>query len=136
MSPFDFFKKPQKKETETTQPSLDAAFKSPEMQKKRHEAAMEFLKAFQERMPLIQGKPHAGSALAVAARLAGTSLFRSLYAQKDFTPGVAVLSEQVNQAWPPLMNMFAHYCKQNGLDVLAKPMVTTFPEKDKPLMDT
>src|SRR5436190_22716515 len=129
MSPFDFFKKspkkePEKKETETMQPSLDAAFKSPEMQKKRHDAAMEFLKEFQERMPLVRGKPHAGTVLAVAARLAGTSLFRSLYDQKEFTPGVAVLSEEVNQAWPPLMNLFAYYCKQNGLDILAKPMLT------------
>lgn len=133
MSPFDFFKKAPKKENKSP---LDETFKSLEMQKKRHEAAMEFLKAFQERMPLVHGKPHAGTALAVAARLAGTNLFRSLYDQKDFTPGVAVLSEEVNEAWPPLMNMFAHYCKQNGLDVLTKPMVTTFPEKDKPLMDT
>jgi hypothetical protein len=142
MSPFDFFKKSPKKEPESTtdgqavQPAMDETFKSPEMQKKRHEAAMEFLKVFQERMPLVSGKPHAGTALAVAARLAGTSLFRSLYDQKDFTPGVAVLSEEVNQAWPPLMNMFAHYCKQNGLDILAKPMTTTFPEKDKSFLDT
>jgi hypothetical protein len=142
MSPFDFFKKSPKKEPESTtdgqavQPAMDETFKSPEMQKKRHEAAMEFLKVFQERMPLVSGKPHAGTVLAVAARLAGTSLFRSLYDQKDFTPGVAVLSEEVNQAWPPLMNMFAHYCKQNGLDVMARTVVTEFPEKDKPLMDT
>jgi hypothetical protein len=142
MSPFDFFKKSPKKEAENqtgaqaAQPSMDETFKSPEMQKKRHEAATDFLKAFQERMPLVHGKPHAGTVLAVAARLAGTSLYRSLNDKNDVAPGVIVLSEEVNQAWPPLMNMFAHYCKQNGLDVMAKPVVTEFPEKDKPVMDT
>jgi hypothetical protein len=135
----DLFKKPSPKETEKTtdkkasnSPTDD--FMSPEMQKKRYDAALEFLQAFQERMPLVGGKPHAGTVLAVAARLAGTSLFRSLNNQKDITPGVVVLSEEVNQAWPQLMNLFAYYCKQNGVDVRAKPMVTQFPEKDKPLM--
>jgi len=135
----DLFKKPSPKETEkipakkASNPPTDD-FMSPEMQKKRYDAALEFLQAFQERMPLVGGKPHAGTVLAVAARLAGTSLFRSLNYQKDVTPGVVVLSEEVNQAWPQLMNLFAFYCKQNGVDVKAKPMVTNFPEKDKPLM--
>jgi hypothetical protein len=104
------------------------------MQKKRYEAAMEFLKAFQERTPLVNGKPHAGTTLAVVARLAGSSLFRSLNYKNDVAPGVVVLSEEVNQAWPQLMNLFAFYCKQNGIDVMAKPAVTKFPEEDKPLM--
>ncbi len=125
----DLFKKPSKKE-----PAKASQADSPEMQKKRYEAAMEFLKSFQERMPLVNGKPHAGTVLAVAARLAGTSLYRSLNYQKDLAPGTVVLSEEVNQAWPPLMNLFAFYCKKNGMDVLAKPLVTTFPEKDKPRM--
>jgi hypothetical protein len=33
------------------------------------------------------------------------------------------------------MNLFAFYCKQNGIDVMAKPVVTQFPENDKPLME-
>ncbi len=33
------------------------------------------------------------------------------------------------------MNIFAFYCKQNGIDVMSKPMVTTFPEQNKPLME-
>ena len=74
--------------------------------------------------------------MAVAARLAGTSLYRSLNYKKDVSPGVVVLSEEVNQAWPKLLNMFVFYCKQSGLDVMARPVVTKFPEKDKPLMDT
>lgn len=140
MSIFDFFKKPSKKEPENTngrrasKPSSDESFLSPEMQKKRHEAAMDFLKYFQGRTPLVEGKPHAGTALAVAARLAGTSLYRSLNYKNDFTPGVVVLSEEVNQAWPQLMNLFVFYCKQNGLDVTGQPLVTKFSEDDKPRM--
>lgn len=140
MSLFDLFKKSPKKEPEKTtaskaaKPSTDETFMSPEMQKKRYDAAMEFLKAFQEKMPLVGGKPHAGTVLAVAARLAGTSLYRALNSKTNVEPGTVVLSEEVNQAWPQLANLFAFYCKQNGVDVLAKPMVTTFPEKDKPLM--
>jgi hypothetical protein len=31
--------------------------------------------------------------------------------------------------------MFAHFCKQYGIDVMAKPLVQEIPEQDKPLMD-
>ena len=130
---FDLFKKSPKKEAQ--KPSIDDSFLSPEMQKKRHDAAMEFIEIFQEKIPLIGGKPHAGTVLSVAARLAGSSLYRSLNYKKDITPGVVVLSEEVNEAWPQLMKLFAFYCKQNGIDVMAKPMVTKFPEQDKPRME-
>ena len=46
-----------------------------------------------------------------------------------------MLSNEVNEAWPQLMDIFAFYCKQNGIDVMSKPMVTTFPEQNKPLME-
>lgn len=134
---FDLFKKSSGKEAaqaSSKPPQADPSLISPEMQKKRYEAAMEFLKSFQERMPLVGGKPHAGTVLAVAARLAGTSLYRALSYKGDITPGVVVLSEEVNEAWPQLMNLFAFYCKQNGIDVMAKPPVTVFPEKDNPRM--
>lgn len=136
---FDLFKNPSKKEPvktpqqEAVKPSDDSLL-SPEMQKKRYDAAMEFLKNFQEGMPLIDGKPHAGTVLAVAARLAGTSLYRSLHYKDDIAPGTVMLSNEVNEAWPQLMNLFAYYCKQNGIDVMAKPVVTVFPEQDKPRM--
>src|SRR5512138_2727257 len=130
---FDLFKKSSGKEP-AQPPKADETLFSPEMQKKRYDAALEFLKEFQERMPLLGGKPHAGTVLAVAARLAGTSLFRALNYKGDIQPGVVVLSEEVNEAWPQLMNLFAYYCKQSGIDVMAKPPLTDFPEKDKPLM--
>lgn len=135
---FDLFKKSPKKEPvkspqkEAMKP--DDSLSSPEMQKERYEAAMEFLKYFQEKIPLVGGKPHAGTVLSVAARLAGTSLYRSLNYKGDIQAGVVVLSEEVNEAWPQLMNLFAFYCKQNGVDVMSKPVVTAFPEKDQPLM--
>lgn len=127
----DLFKKSPKKE-----PVKDNPIGSPEMQKKRYDAAMAFIKIFQERIPLVDGKPHAGTVLSVAARLAGSSLYRSLNYKEDITPGVVVLSEEVNENWPQLMNLFALYCKQNGLDVMSKPLVTTFPADDKPRMQT
>jgi hypothetical protein len=95
---------------------------------------MEFVTAFQEKIPLLDGKPHAGTVLSVAARLAGSSLYRSLNYQKNIAPGVVVLSNEVNEAWPQLMNLFAFYCKQNGLDVMSKPPITKFPERDQPRM--
>jgi hypothetical protein len=125
----DLFKKSPKKDPDKNNP-----LGTPEMQKKRYDAAMEFVKELQEKLPLVRGKPHAGSVLSIAARIAGTSLYRSMNYKNDTAPGVVVLSEEVNQAWPQLMNLFAFYCKQNGFDVMSKPVVTEFPEKDKPLM--
>jgi len=108
---------------------------SPEMQKKRYEAAMEFVTVLQERFSAPNGNAHAGTVLSTAARLAGTSLYRSLNYKNDIDPGVVVLSNEVNEAWPQLMNLFAFYCKQNGIDVMSKPLVTVFPEQDKPRME-
>lgn len=130
----NLFKKSPKQESAKNEPIQADPFGSPEMQKKRYDAAMEFLKVFQEKLPLVGGKPHAGTVLSVAGRLAGTSLFRSLNT-KDVTPGVVVLSEEVNQAYPQLLNLFAYYCKKNGMDVMSRPLVTEFPEQYKPLME-
>src|SRR5512145_695978 len=124
----DLFKKSPRKEPvqpprkeAVKSPATGDSLHSPEMQKKRYDAAMEFLKYFQERIPLVGGKPHAGTVLAVAARLAGSSLYRSLNYKGDINPGVVVLSEEVNEAWPQLMNLFAFYCEHNGMDVMSKP---------------
>ena len=133
----DLFKKSPKKEPARDSSksfSKDDSLVSPEMQKKRYDAAMEFLKVFQEKIPLVSGKPHAGTVLAVPARLAGSSLYRSLNSKKDIASGVIVLSNEVEEAWPQLMNLFTFYCKQNKIDIMAKPLVTKFPEQDKPRM--
>lgn len=133
---FDFFKKTPKNETPNQTKEVDKDFMSPEMQKKRYAAAMEFISELQEKIPLVEGKPHAGTVLAIAARIAGTNLYRAMNYSHDVKPGTVILSEEVNQAWPQLMNLFAFYCKQNGIDVMSKPPVTEFPEKNKPLMST
>lgn len=131
----DLFRKKPKNEPTQSPSAQDKAFLSPDLQKKRYEAAMEFVAALQERTPLVRGKPHAGTVLAVTSRLAGSSLFRSLnYKAKEIQPGTVILSDEVNEAWPQLMKQFAFYCKQNGVDVMSKPMVTEFPEQNKPLM--
>jgi hypothetical protein len=132
----DLFKKPAQKETPISPQEADKDLISPEMQKKRYEAAMEFVKELQEKIPLVGGKPHAGTVLAIAARIAGTNLYRAMNYKHDVKPGTVVLSEEVNQTWPQLMNLFAFYCKQNGTDVRSKPVVTKFPEKDEPVMTT
>ncbi|MCI0608115.1 MAG: hypothetical protein L0Z71_03505 [Anaerolineae bacterium] len=130
----NLFKKSPKQEAPKKELMKDDPFGSPEMRKKRYDAAMEFIKMFQERIPLVGGKPHAGTVLSVAARLAGTSLFRATH-KKDVTPGVIVLSEEVNQAYPQLLNLFAFYCRKNGMDVMSRPLVTEFSEQDKPRME-
>ncbi len=53
MSLFDFFKKPSKKQTQIPSPEMDKELMSPEMQKKHYEAAMEFVKELQEKIPLV-----------------------------------------------------------------------------------
>ena len=142
----DFFKKSNKKGPakgaqtginkgqEKQRSTNDNPLGSPEQAKKRYEAAMEFLKFFQEKTPLLNGRPHAGTVLSIAARLAGTSLFRAINKQ-EVEPGVVVLSEEVNQAYLQLMKLFAYYCKQAGIDVMAKPLTQEVPDQDKPLMD-
>lgn len=134
MSLFNFFRKRSKKEVSAPSQGVDQDLISPEMQKKRYEAAMEFLKELQEKIPLVNGKPHAGTVLSIAARLAGTNLYRAINSKLDVPAGTVVLSEEINQAWPRLMNLFAFYCKQNGIDILSRPLVTEVPEKDQPLM--
>ena len=113
----------------------DDSLFAPEAQKKRYEAAMEFAGVLQQRFLSPDGQTHAGTVLSTAARLAGTSLYRSLNYQDKIDPGVVVLSNEVNEAWPQLLNLFAFYCKQNGIDVMSKPLVTEFPEKDKPRLE-
>ena len=120
---FDFFKKPDKKKTpkenklQHGEQTKKDTLLSPEMQKKRYDAAIDFLKFFQGKTPLVNGKPHAGTVFSIGSRLAGTSLYRSIN-KKDFASGAVVLSEVVNRAYPQLLNLYAYYCKQNGIDVI------------------
>jgi len=115
---FDFFKKSNKKQ-QSAQNETDKLF-SPEQSKKRYEAAIEFEKIFRDKTPLLNGRPHAGTVMSAAARLAGTSLYRAIN-KRDVAPGSVVLSEEVNTAYPQLLKLFAYYCKQSGIDVMESP---------------
>lgn len=91
------FKKSPKQE-----PVKDDPFGSPEMQKKRYDAALEFLGVLQQNLLSSDGRGHAGTNLSVAAWMAGTSQYRSMNYKQDPPPGTIMLSEEVNQAWPTL----------------------------------
>lgn len=127
---FDLFKKSSKKE-----PVKDDPFGSPEMQKKRYEAAVEFLAILQNHFLSSDGKAHAGTVLSAAAWLAGTSLYRSLNYKDNPAPGTIMLSEKVNEEWSKLMNLFVYYCRRDGIIFTPEQMVLQPPEEHKPQME-
>jgi hypothetical protein len=131
----DFFKRSPKKEPPQPprkEPVKDDPFGSPEMQKKRYDAAMEFLGILQTNFLSQDGKDHAGTVLSVAAWLAGTSLYRSMKYKHQPAPGVVMLSDEVNEAWPRLMNLFMYYCQRNGIELKPEQFILTPPEAHKP----
>jgi hypothetical protein len=135
---FDLFKKkPQPQAVKTSSKEIPLPYDinahfTPEKQKKRYEAAMEFLGPLQKRFVAENGSAHAGTVLSAGAWLAGTSLYRSFNYKNDVAPGMVVLSLLADQEYPKLLNVFSAFCKRNGIDVMARPLVTQFPEKDKP----
>ena len=123
----DLFKKPVKKE-----PPKNDPFGSPEMQKKRYDAALEFLGVLQNNFLSSDGKGHAGTTLSVAAWMAGTSLYRAMGYKQNPPPGTVMLSDEVNAAWPELMNLFLYYCQRNGVEIKPDQMVLEPPAEQKP----
>ena len=126
----DLFKKSSGKE-----PAGDDPFGSPELQKKRHDAALEFLNILQRNFLSPDGKGHAGTVLSAAAWLAGTSLYRSLNYKGDPAPGTVMLSNEVNKAWPQLMNLFIYYCQRNGITLQPDQLVLQTPDEHKPQIE-
>lgn len=126
----DLFKKSTRKE-----PAGDDPFGSPELQKKRHDAALEFLNILQRNFLSPDGKGHAGTVLSAAAWLAGTSLYRSLNYKGDPAPGTVMLSDEVNKAWPQLMNLFIYYCHRNGITLQPDRLVLQTPAEHKPQIE-
>lgn len=134
----DLFKRSPKKETPKPpqdEPVRDDPFGSPEMQKKRYDAALEVLGVLQENFLSPDGKGHAGTILSVAAWLAGTSLYRSLNYKHNPTPGTVMLSDEVNESWPRLMNLFMYYCQRNGTELKPEQLVLETPEEHKPQIE-
>lgn len=134
MSPFNLFRKTPKKNPPKPA-SMDNPFASPELQKKRYDAAVEFLGVLQKEFLAPNDNGHAGTVLAAAAWLAGTSLYRSLGYQHDHTPGGMVLSNAVNEKWPTLMNVFLYYCCQDGFNIKPDQLVLHIPDEHKPQRD-
>ena len=126
----DLFKKPAKKEPPNKDP-----FGSPEMQKKRYDAALEFLGVLQNNLLSFDGKGHAGTNLSVAAWIAGTSLYRAMGYKQAPPPGTIMLSDEVNDAWPELMNLFLYYCQRNGVEIKPDQMVLDPPAEQKPTIE-
>ncbi|MGE5463740.1 MAG: hypothetical protein ACM3PS_10315 [Syntrophothermus sp.] len=126
----DLFKRTPKKE-----PVKEDPFGSPEMQKKRYDAAVEFLGVLQQAFLPPNGSGHAGTTLSVAAWMAGTSLYRSLNYKDNPPPGTVMLSEKVNEAWPQLLNLFVYYCQRSGLELKPDQWITNIPDEHKPQMD-
>jgi hypothetical protein len=127
---FDLFKKSPKKE-----PIKEDPFGSPEVQKKRYDAAVEFLRVLQENFLSSDGKAHAGTVLSAAAWLAGTSLYRALNYKHNPAPGTVVLSNEVNEVGPKLMNLFMYYCERNGISLKSDQLVLKTPDEHKPQME-
>jgi hypothetical protein len=126
----DLFKKSPRKE-----PAGDDPFGSSELQKKRHDAALEFLNILQRNFLSPDGKGHAGTVLSAAAWLAGTSLYRSLNYKGDPAPGTVMLSNEVNKVWPQLMNLFMYYCQRNGIALQPDQLVLQIPDEHKPQIE-
>jgi hypothetical protein len=126
----DRFKKPVKKEAVKSDP-----FGSLEMQKKRFDAAKEFLGILQEKFFSADGKVHAGTTLSIAAWMAGTSLYRSMSYKQNIPPGTIMLSEEINKAWPELLNLFLYYCQRSGIELKPEQWVTKTPDEYKPQME-
>lgn len=133
----DLFKRSPKKgpaQTPSRPPAQDNPFGSPELQKRRYEAAMEFVGVMQQNFLSAEGKGHAGTVLAVAAWLAGTSLYQSLSNQPNAAPGTIVLSEEVDKTWPQLLNLFLYYCEQGGIRINPEQLVLKTPQEHQPAM--
>jgi hypothetical protein len=112
---------------------LDDPFGSPEVQKKRYDAAQEFLRVLQDH--LLSSGGHAGTILSVAAWMAGTSLYRSMNYRHNPEPGHIMLSEEINDAWPGLINLFLYDCKRSGIELNPSRWVTNIPEEHQSHLD-
>lgn len=116
-------------------PASNDPFGSVELQRRRYDAALEFSSLLQMRLSAHQGKDHAGTILSVAAWLTGTSLYRSMQYRHDLAPGVIMLSNEVNEAWPTLLNLFLYYCQRNGVELKPEKFILNTPEEHKPQIE-
>lgn len=117
------------------EPADNDPFGSVELQRKRYDAALEFATLLQETLSAPEGKVHAGTVLSVAAWLTGTSLYRSMRYKIQPEPGTIMLSNEINEAWPTLLNLFLYYCQRNGMELKPEQFILNVPEEHKPQIE-
>jgi hypothetical protein len=81
----------------------------PEKLKKGRVAALELLPILQKKFTSSDGRVHAGTILAAAAWLTGTSLYRAFHPKDDVAPGTIIKSNEVNKEWESLIYLFEDY---------------------------
>ncbi|MDQ3006714.1 MAG: hypothetical protein M3R47_15200 [Chloroflexota bacterium] len=74
--------------------------------KKGRSAAIEMIPILRNKVAARNGSVHVGTILSAAAWLTGTSLYRAFHVQDDLPPGTTIKSNEVNQEWESLMNLF------------------------------
>jgi hypothetical protein len=87
---------------------------SPEILKRRQQAAVEMLGIFQEHLPTTF-ESHPATALIAAAWLAATSLYRSMGYPPNIEPGTVVISETIEPKWPRLINLYLSVIERDGI---------------------
>lgn len=82
------------------------------------EAALEFLSVLNGQLAASDGSLHAGTMLAAAAWLTGTSLYRSFSFQDDSPAGTVIKSNEVNATWEGLICLLEqHTFKKTDIPV-------------------
>ena len=74
--------------------------------KKGKSAAIELIPILRNQVAARDGSIHTGTILSAAAWLTGTSLYRAFHVKDDLPPGSTIKSDEVNQEWEGLMNLF------------------------------
>ncbi|HSL42247.1 MAG TPA: hypothetical protein VK897_02370 [Anaerolineales bacterium] len=73
------------------------------------QAALEFLSILEGQLAASDGSLHAGTMLAAAAWLTGTSLYRSFNFKEDSPSGTVIKSNEVNASWEGLIYLLEQH---------------------------
>lgn len=108
---------------------------SVEVMQRRQQAAIGVLEIL-ERNFSTTFESHPASVLYAAAWLAGTSLYRSFGYTKTAAPGTVILSDQANEEWPKLMDLYLWVVTEKS-HVRLNParLVLDIPQQYKPKKD-
>lgn len=81
----------------------------PENVKKGRAAALDFLPLMKTKLASPDGSLHAGTMLAAAGWLTGTSLYRSFNFPEKDPPGTIIKEDEVNREWESLVFLLEQY---------------------------